>query len=359
MSLGLHSHPLAKVSRSEAAASPSAPAPRAARRVGALACGALALLVSSGATHAQAPTTFFAEDFNWGDPGGGQVVNYPTNPYDATGLDAPGPLALASRVNVNAARAAFIALFTSVDVESFETYSNGQSIGQTIPDNTPLQTVFFPLAGVTGTFTNSGRADVQRIPGTLPNEPGPDGTHNGTYATEGSNYVLSVAGTGARQFKMSLSQPVNSYAATFTDFDGDGTLTVTLTRADLTTVRHTVSPAADQTSDARDNLTGSVLFWGVIDPVPFIGVEFNYSGLAADGIGIDELTIGLTSQLAVECAIEPTECVAPGGQLLWGAMQLADQSLAAFRCTVAGTGATPICDTDATGALIAYPPVCE
>lgn len=326
---------------------------------GALTSATLALFASSGAAHAQAPTIFSGEDFNFGDPGGGVINNFPTNPFDSNGLDAPGPLALANRINVNAARASFIALFASVDVESFETYSNGPQAGSPIADNTVLSTVYFPLANVTGTFTNSGLADVQSIPGGAPGVPGPDGTFNGTYATDGTNFVLSAAGTGTRQFRMSLDQPVNSFAATFTDFDGPGTLTVTLTRADLTTVQHSVTIGADQTSSPNDNLTGSVLFWGIVDPVPFVGVVFNYSGDSADGIGIDELTIGLSSQLAVECAVEPSECVVAGGQLLWGAMQLADQSLAGFRCTVAGTGATPVCDTDVDGALTAYPPVCE
>lgn len=53
----------------------------------------------------------------------------------------------------------------------------------------------------------------------------------------------------------------------------------------------------------------------------------------------------------------PIECVA-GGQVIWGSMWL-NSALKAFRCVVSTTGATPVCEVDNNGVLVAYPPVCE
>lgn len=54
----------------------------------------------------------------------------------------------------------------------------------------------------------------------------------------------------------------------------------------------------------------------------------------------------------------PIECRVPGGQVIWGGMWVQGQ-LKAFRCVVEAAGAAPTCETDAGGALVAYPPMCE
>jgi len=304
-----------------------------------------------------APTIITAEDLNYGDPGGGNTNNSPTNIWDGSLKDVPGPLS--PTPNVTAARATFVGLFTSIDVVSFEGH----------PHRHMLSTVLFPLASVTGTFLNAALApspvEVLNF-GTCTSGPSNlcndlDGTLSGTYPTDGTNFVFSAAGQSTRQLRIGFNNPINAFAATFTDLgDVGGTLQVVLTRQDGSTSTYPAPSGAAAGPGNQDNLTGSVLFWGIYDDTPFTRVSFEYLGAAADGFGLDELIVGVKSQVRPP---EDDECegVAPlcegSGEVLWGSMELAGGTLRGFRCVVT-PGQAPVCDTNAAGVLIDYEPMC-
>lgn len=304
-----------------------------------------------------APTIITAEDLNNGDPGGGNTNNSPTNIWDGPVKDVPGPLT--PTPNVTAARSAFVSLFTSIDVESFEGHAHRHM----------LSTVTFPLAAVTGTFLGAALApspvEVLNF-GTCTSGPAnlckdTDGTLSGTFPTEGNSFVFSAAGQSTRQLRLGFDKPVHAFAATFTDLgDVGGTLQVVLTRADGSTVTHPAPSGAGAGPGNTDNLTGSVLFWGIYDDTPFVRVSFEYLGAAADGFGLDELIVGVKDQVRPP---EPDQCeeVAElcegSGEVLWGLMELEGGTLRGFRCVVT-PGQAPICDTDPTGVLIDYDPMC-
>jgi hypothetical protein len=220
---------------------------------------ATSLLLTPQAAHAQ--QIFFGEDINTTDaPGGG---------------DAPSRI---PTPNATAAYNAFLSGLTAPVTENFEGFANGSS---------PALLTFGPD---TATLTNGG---------TIRNQP--TGTLNGTYPMSGDQFLLATAG-GANAFTLNFSSAQSAFGFFATDIgDGGGQLTLRFLLADnVTTVDRTVPTLASGSAN-----TGSVFFYGVFDTVqPFTRVTFTYNSAAADGFGIDDITIAQASQVAV-AAPEP------------------------------------------------------
>jgi hypothetical protein len=115
-------------------------------------------------------------------------------------------------------------------------------------------------------------------------------TFNGVFPTSGSNvYFLFLTG-GSSSFSITFSSPQAAFGFYATDVgDGFGQLVLRFHHPDGSDSDVTVPSTVGGT-------TGSIFYFGIVDPdAPFDSVTFTNTG-AGDGFGFDDLTIGRASQ---------------------------------------------------------------
>ncbi|HWN95673.1 MAG TPA: VPDSG-CTERM sorting domain-containing protein [Methylomirabilota bacterium] len=209
---------------------------------------ALALLHSAQAV----PTTFFGEDLNTSET-----------------------TRLLSRPNSDAAAAQFLSQLVGVGTETFEGFSDGQSV--------PLA-LSFPgsIGSITATLSGSGVIDD--LPGT--------GTADGRYPISGTKYLQNViASSGGGALTLNFSSAVAAFGFYGTDFgDFNGIAELQLIDGGTTTVSIGNSVSVPG---------GSTLFFGVINPSqPFTSIVFRNSNPSdEDQFGFDNMTIGDVQQV--------------------------------------------------------------
>lgn len=190
-----------------------------------------------------APTTFFGEDFGLGDF-----------------------IPLSVFPNATAAQNSFLSNLTGVGTESFEGHADGTA--------TPLA-INFPGA-VTATLNGGGNVEVV-LSGF---------SDSGRYATDGTHFWE----TGSSNLTVNFNAPVAAFGffgIDIGDFNGQVTLTTAGGLNQLFTIPNTTNGPS-----------GSVLFFGVIDPTnTFTSVSFGNSGSGDDVFGFDQLTVGSLEQV--------------------------------------------------------------
>lgn len=213
------------------------------------------LVLAAAAPSLAAPEeTFFGEDLN---------------PTDDPGTVADDPVPLTTRPRADAARASFLGKLTGVATESFDGFAGGTGPA-------------LPLTFGSDTATLSGAGNVLSVEAGL--------SFNGVFPTSGSNvYFLFLPG-GSSSFSVAFTAPQAAFGFYATDVgDGSGQLVLRLHRPDGSTSDVTVPSTVA-------GPTGSIFYFGVIDPeTPFDSVTFTNTG-AGDGFGFDDLTIGRASQ---------------------------------------------------------------
>lgn len=224
-----------------------------ASRVRSLLCVGFVLAAASAARAAPSET-FFGEDVNTSD-----------NPQTQTEETVP----LTVRPNADGARDRFLAKLTGVSTESFDALTD-----QTNP---PL-----PLTFGADTATLTGAGNVLAVT--------PGATFSGVFPTSGTNVYFLFLTSGSSSFSVAFSSPQAAFGFYATDVgDGNSELVLTFHRPDGSTVDVTVP----STQGIR---TGSIFYFGVLDPdAPFDSVTFRNTG-SGDGFGFDDLTIGRASQ---------------------------------------------------------------
>jgi hypothetical protein len=221
---------------------------------------ALSALVS-GPFASAAPLTFLGQDFNSNEA-----------------------VRLASTPNANAARTAFLSNLSGVGTETFEGFANGTSLVS------PGITVSFGggnTATLTGPDSNSFVNEVS------------SGTVSGRYPISGTKYV--EAGRG---LSLSFSQPQVAFGFYGTDI-GDFNGQVTLTLADGSSTLVNIGNSTNING-------GAVLYFGLINPVPFTAISFGNTSGGTDFFGFDDFTIGRPDQVRVV----PLPAAAFGGLLM-------------------------------------------
>lgn len=216
------------------------------------------LVVVLAASFASATTTFFGQDLN-----GNASVRLGATP------------------NATAASNAFLLNLTGVGTEDFESFAPGTG--------TPLPLIF-PGAG-TATLTGSGVSVAAQCVGT-------NGV--GRYPTSGCNYLE----TSSAGFTVSFSSAVAAFgfwATDVGDFGGQLVLTLTGGGAQVINIPNNTTSAAD----------GSVLFFGIIEPLTFTSVTFGNTQAGTDFFGFDDMTVGSLQQVTPRVP-------EPGSMLLLG-----------------------------------------
>lgn len=214
----------------------------------------LALALASAPPAAQAaPVTFFGEDLNTTDA---LFVG-----------DDPIPIALAGS-NALAARDLFAAQVPSIAVENFESFSVGAS---------PTSLSF-----------SGDAASLAGSPKQIQTATNPNGTHNGTYATSGTKFLLSSANSSGLTVTFTQAQAAFGFYATDIG-DGGGRLRLEFVGANGTVLQEVPSLANGLNS-------GSLYFFGYINTTDtFTQVRFRYTSATGDGFGLDDLMVGRAS----------------------------------------------------------------
>lgn len=197
-----------------------------------------ATLISASAF--SAPLTFFGFDQGLGD-------NTP----------------LPSSPNATSASNSFLSHLIGVGTETFESVLTGSS--------SPLP-LTFPGIG-TATMTGTGILVNEHAPGTT------DGF--GRYAISGSKFV----DTADEGLTITFDTPIAAFGfwgVDIGDFGGDLIIATT---------------NGSYTLDTKNNPSGSILFWGIIDTDLFTSITFSNTAPGSDTFGFDDMTIGLLDQI--------------------------------------------------------------
>lgn len=198
------------------------------------------------------PGIYFGEDINQSDP---------PSPEDT-------PARLDSLPECRAAQAAFLAaLGPAHQTNGFEELPPGGSV-------TELE-FGVTTAAVLGDLTTLEIAT---------------GTYNGAYPTLGQRCGFQFNNGGS--FTLEFDAPQIAIGFIGTDIgDGGARLLLTLRRVDGTTA-NLVVPNSTSGSAPWPNISGSALFFGVIDAArPFDAITFTNPRVQLDGFGFDEITI--------------------------------------------------------------------
>ncbi len=209
---------------------------------------AITVLLSLSLPGVAAETIFFGED-----------INHTASP----GLENAVRIA---HPNSDAANAAFLSRLSGAATETFESFPAGSSVS-------------------TLTFG----PDTAALSPALPVLNLPTGTFGGIYPISGNQTLLQASGTPQDVFTLTFSTPQAAFGFYATDIEIPGNLVLRFLSTDGTTTvdRRIPTPPVEATND-----TGSVAFWGVIDPTnPFIRITF-VRALNIDGIGYDDMTAG-------------------------------------------------------------------
>lgn len=211
------------------------------------AAAAVALVCSLVPAPVRAASVFFGEDIN-------STGTTNTNPQRI-----PHP-------NADGAQAAFLALLTDVETETFESSAG----------------IVTSLTFGPDTATLSPGLEVL----TLPTD-----TFSGVYPISGDNVLLQAVGAAESAFTITFSTPQAAFGFYATDIEFQGNLTLRFLLADgLTTLDRPV-PTQAGTGPALN--TGSVAYFGVIDTEnSFVAVSFVRGLNQSDGFGFDDMTIG-------------------------------------------------------------------
>jgi len=214
----------------------------------------LAVSLPIGIAYA-APMTFFGEDVNMTDP----CPN-----------DTDTPLRPATLPMSRAAHDQFVSNLSGVQTETFERYP---------PESSPTNLLF---GSVTATLS-----------GSLVTKSVPTGTLDGTYPTSGNQFLLQFGAAGTFQVTFSLPQTAFGFFAT--DVGDGGAQLIVQFEDTFGTVRSYNVPHSTSVPFACPNISGSALFYGVIDSsFPFVKVIFTNTFSSFDGFGFDDMSIGST-----------------------------------------------------------------
>lgn len=221
----------------------------------------LAVLALGGQIAQAAPLIFFGEDLGAGESN-----------------------RLATHINSDAARNAFLTNLVGVGTETFESFPDGTG--------TPLS-LLFPGAG---SATLNGTGFVDNVP---------TGTNGvGRYPISGNQYWESTS-----SFSINFSDPVAAFGFYGIDIgDFSGQVTLGLLGGGLTnfTIPNTIGGSG-----------GSVLYYGIIDKDnPFTSVTFGNTAAGVDYFGFDDMTIGSPTQVIIPPPIpEPSTLLLLGSGL--------------------------------------------
>ena len=179
--------------------------------------------------------------------------------------------------NSDAANSAFRAALSNVEVEDFESFTGNSNV-TTLSFGPDTATLSEPLT-------------VLSIP---------SGNFNGVYPISGSQTLLQSA-LSVNSFSVSFSSPQAAFGFYATDIEVSGNLTLRFLLTDgVSFLDRPVPTLAGQMSA---NPTGSVAFYGVIDPDnPFTRVTFIRTLNSLDGFGFDDMVIARPEQVVPEPA---------------------------------------------------------
>jgi hypothetical protein len=174
-----------------------------------------------------------------------------------------------------AARTSFVSALNTVGVENLESYSVG----------TPPASLTFAGSGVTATATYAAGEAINNA------------QDNGAFATSGTHYLDSP---GVRDDHLVFSSAVAGFGLYVTDLSDGGSA------PDQISLIATLVGGGTQTFTTNvttGNSNANVLFFGVVSTTPsvlFSQIEIvNTFTTEGDVHGVDDITIGLTSAVAV------------------------------------------------------------
>ncbi len=184
---------------------------------------------------------------------------------------ATGDYENASRIlspNADQAKFMFLSKLQNVKTETFESFTPNSSISQL---NFGFNTAYL-----------SSSLTVLSIP---------TGNANGVYPTSGNQTLLQTIGDTNNAFSVIFNTQQVAFGFSATDIEIPGNLNLRFLLADgISTIDRLVPTQAGMNGT---NNTGSVVYYGVIDPEnPFIQVSFIRSLIPYDGFGFDDMTIG-------------------------------------------------------------------
>jgi hypothetical protein len=207
---------------------------------------AVALLVLGAMRGAQADSTFFAEDLNFG----GDTVRI--NP-----------------VNSLAKRNEFTSLLVGITTDNLETQTPGAA--------GPWSLAFGTLSG---TGPNTGMVSV------------PTGTDGGRFPTSGNIYFRQADEFEPNRYlaTLTLATPQRAFGFLATDWGDSGFLQGTRPTVTVTFLDNTISTFEVPASILGTDMTGSVAFFGLITDAPFKQVEI-VNGTGSRTTGYDDFIV--------------------------------------------------------------------
>lgn len=190
-----------------------------------------------------------------------------------------------SLANSNAAQSAFLGSLVDPVVEDFESFDNGD-------EGAALDNFDFGPSG-TASIDDGRITDLSEkfpgpdgIPGTADDDPT---NGDGRYPISGTNYLLLAPG-GGNDITISFSQPVNAFGffgVDVGDFGGQLT-TIVATAMDGTETPYVI----DHTIGQNGSTSGSVFFWGLVDPDnEIMSIRLNNDSANVDAFAFDDFTI--------------------------------------------------------------------
>ncbi len=174
--------------------------------------------------------------------------------------------------NSAAARATFLSnLAGGVGTENFE----GIALGTAAPFG-----VTFPgtIGNITASITNGGAVS--------------SGTPAGAFATSGTQFLFTA--TGVLDFTITFSTAIAAFGFYGTDLsDSGGDFQIELTDSNAVTTLYTI------TTEVPARASGSVTFWGFVDPTnTYTSLRFINTS-TQESFGFDDFTIGDLEQVRV------------------------------------------------------------
>jgi hypothetical protein len=205
---------------------------------------------------------FFGEDIN---------TNAPPNVNDVP----RGP-----RTNADAAFNSFTTSAAFYGVENLESFSPFTASSFSL-------NVAFPATSITGTLSVTASINAG-----IYDEPDPTATIAGSYPSSGRRFIGFIPRTSpgfTSILTVNFSQPVLGAGFYGTDVE-EFRPTVRLTYTDNTTEDFIVNATVYQSGQSY--ISGNIFFWGYkTTGLPITQLQVRYDPTAADGIGIDDITV--------------------------------------------------------------------